>query len=174
MLKKSITCSFAIVALAIGSQAYAGSFSGPGATTVSPASGAAQVCTSLTNDITVQLSNGINAGFDCSGGGFRAATCAVAGTNKSQTIPCTYTPVTEQDDPDCVPGDGVTCDSSTIGYTASDDQCPARTVGQNVDPTTATFVGRVGFLGAGGGGTVGAVNLRGACTTANVESITQP
>jgi hypothetical protein len=174
MLKKSITCSFAIVALAIGSQAYAGNFSGPGATTISPAPGAAQSCSSLTNDISVQLSNGVNAGFTCVGAtGFTAATCHGSGTNKSQTIPCTYTPV-EEIVQGCTEPDEADCDTEIVSYNASDDQCPTRAVGDDVSPTTVTFVGRVGFRGAGGGGTVGAVNLRGACTAANAEAITQP
>lgn len=159
MFKKSIFTAFAVVALAAGSQAYAGNFAGPGTTTISPATGATQNCTALSNDISVQLSNNVLAGYTCTGNAFVAATCHSAGTNKSQTIPCTYTPVLD--------GNG-----DVTGYTASASQCPARTVGQDVSPTTATFVGRVAFRGSSGGGTVGAVDLGGACDGGTIEGLT--
>jgi hypothetical protein len=163
MFKKSIFCAFAVVALAAGSQAYAGNFSGPGTTTISPAPGAAQSCAALSNDVSVQLSNNVIAGFTCTGtSSFTASTCHSAGTNKSQTIPCTYTAV-----------NGNPADPTEVtGYTPSASQCPARAVGEDVTPTTATFVGRVAFRGSSGGGTVGAIDLGGACTGAVVEATT--
>lgn len=164
MFKKSIFTAFAVVALAAGSQAYAGNFSGPGTTTISPAAGATQTCSALSNDISVQLSNNVIAGYTCTGNSFTAATCHSAGTNKSQTIPCTYTPV--------MGAVGSPQEGEIVSYTASASQCPARTVGQDVSPTTATFVGRVAFRGSSGGGTVGAVDLGGACTGDVVEGLT--
>lgn len=162
MFKKSIYAAFAIVTLAAGSQAYAGNFSGPGTTTISPASGATQNCSALSNDISVQLSNNVFAGYTCTGNTFTAATCHSAGTNKSQTIPCTYTPVYgNPQDP-----------SEVTAYTPSASQCPARAPGQDVTPTTATFVGRVAFRGSSGGGTVGAVDLGGTCDGGTIEGIT--
>lgn len=162
MFKKSIFCAFAVVALAAGSQAYAGNFSGPGTTTISPAPGAAQTCAALSNDISVQLSNNVIAGYTCTGASFTAAACHAAGTNKSQTIPCTYTAV-----------NGNSADPSEVtGYTPSASQCPSRAVGEDVTPTTATFVGRVAFRGSSGGGTVGAIDLGGACTGTVVEGTT--
>lgn len=167
MFKKSIFCAFAVVALAAGSQAYAGNFSGPGTTTISPAPGATQSCAALSNDISVQLSNNVIAGFTCTGtSAFTAATCHSAGTNKSQTIPCTYTPV--------MGAVGSADEGNIVSYNASASQCPARAVGDDVSPTTATFVGRVAFRGSSGGGTVGAIDLGGACTGATVEGTTAP
>jgi len=160
MFNKTIFSVFAFAALATSSQVYAGNFSGPGTTTISPAPGATQSCTALSNDISVQLSNNVNAGYTCSGNEFVAATCHSAGTNKSQTIPCTYTPVME--------------DGNIVGYTPSASQCPSRAVGQDVSPTTATFVGRVAFIGSSGGGTVGAADLGGNCDGDTVEALTAP
>lgn len=165
MFKKSIFCAFAVAALAAGSQAYAGNFSGPGTTTVSPAPGAAQTCAALSNDISVQLSNNVIAGYTCTTNSFTASACHSSGTNKSQTIPCTYTAVEDTDPASPTFGD-------TLSYTPSASQCPSRAPGEDVTPTTATFVGRVAFRGSSGGGTVGAIDLGGACTGAVVEATT--
>ena len=160
MINKYIPYTFAVIAIFFGSYAHAGSFSGPGATTLSPAAGATQSCATLTNDISIQLSAGVHAGYTCTLNTFNAATCHESGTNKSQTINCTYTAEVDVDD-------------IIIGYTPSDDQCPARAVGEDVTPTTATFVGRIAFQGASGGGTVSPVNLRGnTCDGPTAESLT--
>jgi hypothetical protein len=169
MFKHSISLTFAAVALVVGSQAYAGNFSGPGAGTISPAPGAPLTCATLSNDITVQLSANVHAGYTCVGS-FVAAACSSAGTNKQQTIPCTYTAISELNDP-LDPSAG----STVTGYSKSDASCADVAVG---DPgagaaSTATFQGRVAYRGAGGGGTVGAVNLRGTvCNGAAAESLT--
>lgn len=160
MFKKSISCAFAVVALVAGSQAFAGNFSGPGATTVSPASGAAQPCAALSNDVSVQLSNGVFAGYTCTTTNFIAATCHGTGTNKSQTIPCTYTETFDDQ-------------GASTGFSKSDTQCPDRAADGSGGATSATFDGRVAFRGASGGGTVGAVNLRGnTCNGAAAEGLT--
>ncbi|MNG15740.1 hypothetical protein D3C84_995880 [compost metagenome] len=68
--------------------------------------------------------------------------------------------------------DGSPEEGEIVSYTASASQCPSRAVGEDVTPTTATFVGRVAFRGSSGGGTVGAIDLGGACTGGVVEATT--
>ena len=119
-----------------------------------------QPCAALANDVSVQLSNNVFAGYTCSTTAFTAATCHGSGTNKSQTIACTYTETFDDQ--------GV-----STGFSKSDDQCPDSAADGSGQATTATFVGRVAFRGASGGGTVGAVNLRGnVCDGATAEALT--
>lgn len=166
MMKKIIPLAAMTLAALISGQAFAGNFAGPGATTLSPAPGHAQPCAALSNDVAIQLSKGVYAGYTCDINGFNAATCHETGTNKSQTVACTYTLLGTEgcfigtDDPAC--------------YGASDDQCPAWDPTPDAEQATqVTFIGRLAYQGASGGGTVGPVNLRGdTCDGATAEGLT--
>ena len=161
MLKKILPLTTILCAATLSGQVFAGNFAGPGATTVSPATGATNYCESLSNDVKIQLSKDVFAGYTCpSASSFNVAVCHATGTNKSQTVSCTYT--------------AVDIDATPVVYTKSDDQCPDydSTAGA-VQATNVTFDGRVAFQGASGGGTVSSVNLRGTtCDGATVEALT--
>ena len=161
MLKKILPVATVLFAASVSGQAFAGNFAGPGASTVSPATGATNQCDAISNDITIQLSDGVFAGFTCPNiNAFSAAACHASGTDKSQTVDCTYDPV---------------YDSQNVltGYSKSDDQCPDYDPNATTQATSVTFDGRVAFRGASGGGTVGPVNLRGTlCDGATVEALT--
>lgn len=104
-------------------------------------------CAALDNNVTVQLSKNVYAGYTCNlaGTALRAGTCHSSGTNKETTQTCTWTSEIV---------DGVTI------YTPNFTACG--TTPDPVDATAATQVtatGRVGFRGASGGGTVGPAEL---------------
>ena len=166
MFKKKLSFAAVICAMAISGQVAAGNFAGPGATTLSPATGAANFCDALTNDIKVQLSKDVFAGYTCSAINFNAAACHETGTNKSQTVSCTYNQVA-----DTIPASLDYTDAAN--WTSSDDQCPAWDPTASTQATSVTFDGRIAFQGASGGGTIGPVNLRGNnCDGATVEALT--
>ena len=166
MFKKILPMAAVICTAAMSGQVLAGNFAGPGATTVSPAAGHVNFCAALSNDVAIQLSKGVFAGYTCSAINFNAAACHETGTNKSQTVACTYSAVADTD-------------PASLDYTdpanwaKSDEQCPAWDPNAVEQAENVTFNGRVAFQGASGGGTVSSVNLRGtACTGLIVEALT--
>lgn len=104
-------------------------------------------CIALNNNVTIQLSKGVYGAYTCGTNNITAATCHTSGTNKSQTVGCSYT---------------VTYDSSDniTGSVASAADCPAWD-GSGSAPTnnTGTFTGRLAFIGGSGGGTVHQIEL---------------
>lgn len=117
-------------------------------------------CAALGNNVTIQLSNGVVAAYRCTANTFVAATCHSNGTNKQQTIPCTYTQDTDED--------GNLLDT----WTASSAQCPGYDPADTAE--SATFNGRIGFRGGSGGGSVGPVELADpTCSTTTVITLVQ-
>jgi len=98
-------------------------------------------CSVLSNDVTVQLSDGVVAAYDCNASpdSVIAGACHTSGTNKSQDFDCTYTSSTD--------GSG-----NTIYLTA--DGCPAWDGTGSEPVATYTNSGVVGFVGGSGGGSV--------------------
>jgi hypothetical protein len=117
-------------------------------------------CPALNNDVTIQLSKGVFAAYACSTSTVNAGACHTTGTNKSQTIGCSYT---------------VTYDSagSISGSDPSSTGCAAWD-GFGSAPTgnTDTFTGRLGYRGGSGGGTVSQVELgSAACDGTSIDAI---
>lgn len=143
MMKKIVSISAVAATLMLSGQALA-------ATGVLESTGTvtAVECDALSNDVTVQLSKNVNAAWGCTAIQYSAATCHINGTNKSQTLTCSYTKNTATD--------------GTVTYTANGSTCPTWD-GQGTAPVkTFTYVGRVGFTGGSGGGSVGSAELTAA------------
>lgn len=164
MMKKLLPLSAAIVGAMFSAQALAiasqGTLSQSGSLT--PDTAGTNVCTALSNNVTIQLSNGVIAGYACTDTSFSASTCHTKGSYKQQTIPCTYQ---EDTDPDT---------GAPLGtYSKSAAQCPDYDPAATAQAETATFLGRVGYKGGSSGGTVSAQELPDTtvCDSASVESI---
>lgn len=148
-----------VLAIAAGSmlttQAYSAPIAVGGTTTITPD---ATDCPVLDNNVKVQLSDGVVAAYNCTTTSFQAGACHNQGTNKEQTVDCSYK---EVDD-----GTGV------LTYPANSAGCPAWDGTGTAPVATDTFTGRVGFAGASGGGTVSQANLEATiCDTTTVVNL---
>jgi hypothetical protein len=161
MIKNIARLSAVAAGVLLSSSAMAGSFGSADAgtsNTVTPIN-----CIALDNDVTIQLSKGVFAAYTCGTNNVTAAACHTSGTNKSQTIGCSYT---------------VTYDSSDniTGSIPSSSGC-ASWDGSGSAPTgnTDTFTGRLAYLGGSGGGTVHQTELGAtSCGTGSLESLLTP
>ena len=162
MMKKLLPLTAIAIGALFSAQASASTGSIASTATITPDTTGSNpnLCEALSNDITVQISDGVVAAWNCSTTSFTAATCHTTGTNKQQTIDCTYT----EDKDDSGNGLGT--------YTASSVNCPTYT-GTGEAPTSASFQGRIGFKGSSAGGRVAAVELADTtvCTTSTVETL---
>jgi hypothetical protein len=103
-------------------------------------------CTALSNDVTIQLSNGVFASYDCNPApsAIVAGACHGSGTNKSQDFECTYTASLQED--------GSTIYLTETGCTTWD--------GTGTEPVaTYTNSGVVGYRGSSAGGSVGVTGM---------------
>ncbi len=144
MFNKILPISF-IAGVMLSSNALAANFGSSAASTTAEIT--PTQCTALNNNVTIQLSKGVFAAYACSTTSVNAGACHSTGTFKSQTIGCSYT---------------ATFDSSgtPTGSIKSSAQCPDWD-GSGSTPVgvTATFNGRLAFVGGSGGGTVGQYEL---------------
>jgi hypothetical protein len=148
---KNITRLSLIAGVMISGSAMAtnfGSASTSSSVSISPAN-----CTALNNNVTIQLSKGVFAAYDCNAATVLAGTCHSAGTYKQQTVSCSYTVN--------ITSAGVSVSKSSPGC-ADWDGSGSAPVGN-----TDTFNGRLGFRGGSGGGTVGQINLESATCDGN-------
>jgi hypothetical protein len=144
MIKKALRFSMIAAGIALSTSAFAVdtvTAIGPGgSTTISNVND----CSALANDVTVQLSDNVNAAYLCTSTSVIAGACHGKGTNKSQDFDCTYTPTDD--------GSGGTIYLTPTGCAAWD--------GTGTAPVgTYTNSGVVGFRGGSGGGTVGVVGM---------------
>ena len=154
MMKQIISLSALCLGLVLSSQANAAAVALAGSSQVKPTN-----CPALANNITVQLSSNVVAGFNCDASSFVAATCHAVGTNKPQSVDCVYVqdPAFADPNEDCADS---SCQIPKTGY----DGCPeVSTI--PVDWATAgtwpkaEFQGRVAFGGGSSGGQVGVIPL---------------
>lgn len=135
-MKKLLSMSAITMAVAITGQANAAATNVGADGIITPID-----CAVLDNNVTVQLSENVHAAFNCTTTQFKAATCHTNGTNKTTTQTCEW-------------------DSETVGdvttYTPNFSACGTTPA----DPAPQVeYIGRVGFRGQSGGGTVGDVEL---------------
>lgn len=159
MINKIIPLSF-IAGVMLSGSALAANFGN--ADTSTTAEITPTQCTALNNNVTIQLSKGVFAAYACSPTSVNAGACSAIGTFKSQTIGCSYT---------------ATFDSSgqPTGSIKSSAQC-ADWDGSGSTPTgvTATFNGRLAFVGGSGGGTVGQYELGDpVCSGTSIDALVQ-
>jgi hypothetical protein len=148
-----------VLAIAAGSmltvQVQAAPIAIDATTTITPD---AADCPVLDNNVKIQLSDGVIAAYNCTNTSFQAGACHEQGTNKEQTVDCTYQ---EVDD-----GDG------NLTYPSNSAGCPTWDGAGTAPTATDTFSGRVGFSGASGGGTVSQANLEATtCATGTVTNL---
>ena len=160
MLKNIARLSI-VAAAVLSTNAMAGNF---GSATASTSNTVTPInCIALNNDVTIQLSKGVFAAYTCGTNNLTAGVCHSSGTNKSQTIGCSYT---------------VTYDSSDVitGSIPSSNGCAAWD-GSGSAPTgnTDTFTGRLAYVGGSGGGSVSQNELGNAsCTTGALDTLLTP
>lgn len=163
MMKKLLPLSAVAIGIMFSAQASATTGAIAASSTLTPDPAGANVCEALSGNITVQLSDGVNAAWNCGDTYFLAATCHTSGTNKQQTISCSYT----QD---------VDSSGNPISgqYSKSAEVCPDYT-GDGAAPTKATFFGRVGFRGTSYGGSVATTQLYNetVCSTTSIQTLVQ-
>lgn len=164
MMKKILPLVAVAAGLVMSAQAHAtgGYLAQSGNLTPNPSG--TNVCEAIYNDITVQLSNGVLAAWNCSTNSFVAGTCHQSGSNKEQTIPCSYTEWFTYD---------IDGNETGHGFDKSANQCPDHDPNAVEQATSATFTGRIGFKGGSGGGKVGAAQLEDttACNAASVKTL---
>lgn len=153
MMKKLLPLAALAIGVLFSAQASATAGAIAASATLGPVG--TNTCEALANNVTIQLSNGVVAGWDCSNTDFYAGTCHTTGTNKQQTITCTYTQ-DASDKSKWIP-DSVVCPA----YDA--------TAGSVVK---ATFAGRVGFKGNSLGGSVSAQQLGTDTTVCDIDTVT--
>ena len=147
MIKKLLTLSAVIAGVMMSGQVLAATAAISTSTTVTPTH-----CPALANNITVQVSKDVMAGFNCGQFSYAAATCHATGTNKPQTVVAVYDLT-------------VTPNVLLAGYT----NCSTNAT---TGVETCSFNGRVGFRGTSAGGSVGAAPLGDlACNTTNVVTL---
>ena len=158
---KNISRLSLVAAVMLSSNAMAGTFGSATASTTNTVTPIA--CIALNNDVTIQMSKGVFASYTCGTNNITAALCHSSGTNKSQTIGCSYT---------------VTYDSSDVitGSIPSSSGCAAWD-GSGSAPTgnTDTFSGRLAYVGGSGGGSVSQNELGiVSCTEAALTTLIAP
>ena len=159
MMKKLLPLSAVAIGVMFSAQAAASSGSIADSASLTPdTAGGTNICEALSNNVTIQVSAGVVASWNCSDTSFTAATCHTTGTNKQQTITCSY-----QQDKDA---SGVLISGS---YTASANECPAYD-GTGTLPTKATFFGRIAYKGTSAGGKVAPTQMYNQ-TTCNLTTI---
>lgn len=155
MMKKLLPLSVLAIGTLFSAQASAAS-GATGASTIvlTPIAGVNQ-CETMSNNVTIQLSKGVVAAWNCAPSSFRAGTCHTTGTNKQQTITCNYS-----------------FDATASAWVPSSAVCPAYdpAAGSSVQ---ATFAGRVGFTGSSQGGSVTAVQLGTGVTVCDTTTVLQ-
>lgn len=160
MMKKLVGLSAAAACVMFSAQASATSGGFSTTETIAPDPAAANYCETLNNNVTIQLSKGVFAAYNCNTAGtsFAAATCHGTGTNKSQTVVCSYVQ-----------------DASTLQWsTDTSSQCPAYVSGMTEADRTVTFQGRIGFKGSSSGGSVGAAQIDGTTCDLNAAASLVP
>lgn len=142
MMKKLIPAAAVTVGMLLSAQANAAPVPFTGSTTeITPIN-----CPALDNNITVQLSKGVFASFDCDNTSLLAAACHQTGTNKSQTLECVYyTDITDPLNPVVNP---------LPAYAAAGCTAPIADPVQQV-----AITGRLAFGGSSSGGRVTAIPL---------------
>ncbi len=152
MMKKIITLAAISTGMLLSAQANAAAipFSG-GTTEITPLN-----CPALDNNVSIQLSKGVTAAFNCDATSFAAAACHSNGTNKQQTLECLYYQVVNSNPVEHLP---------MPGY----ETCPAYDANA-ATPPTITFNGRLAFGAKSGGGRVTAIPLGNAtsCDTTTI------
>ena len=148
MMKKLLPLSAVAIGVMFSAQASASSGAISASSTLTPdTTGGTNVCEALSGNITVQISDGVVAGWTCGDTYFIAATCHSTGTNKQQTISCTYTQDVDSS------GNPISGQFSKSAEVCADYD------GSGTAPTKATFFGRVGFRGTSFGGSVATTQL---------------
>lgn len=152
MMKKLFPFATVAAGVMLSGQVFAATATIGGSTTLSPTH-----CPVLSNNITVQLSSDVVAGFNCGQTSFVAAACHKTGTNKAQTVPAKL----YDDD-----GDATTPMVPEPGYSNCTDTDNDGTL------DSCSFNGRVGFRGNSQGGKVGAAELGDtACNATGVATL---
>lgn len=154
MIKKITSLSTIVAGIMMSGQVMAGAANLAASTTLTPTH-----CPALANNITVQLSKDVVAGFNCGTTSFVAATCHKTGTNKAQTV----APVWVDD------GSGTGTMKIQDGYSNCTD------TDNDGTEDSCTFTGRVAFRGDSLGGSVAATPLGDdtvACNTTNIVVLT--
>jgi hypothetical protein len=154
MMKKLFSVSAVAAGVMLSGQALATTAAIANSETLTPAH-----CPALANNVTIQISKDVVAGFNCGNYSFAAATCHKTGTNKAQTVTAQFW----DDD-----GDPLTPMVVKDGYTncSDTDAVPDGIV------DVCSFNGRVGFRGTSAGGQVGAVPLGDTpCSTIGVVTM---
>ncbi|MCK9532050.1 MAG: hypothetical protein M0R77_16020 [Gammaproteobacteria bacterium] len=103
-------------------------------------------CAALANDVSIQLSQGVVAAYECTPLSLKAATCHTKGSNKEQTHNCIYT---QDQDEDGVPLAPESWTASAPGV------CPAYSDTLTEEQKKVTFTGPLAYGGKSGGGSVG-------------------
>ena len=156
MFKKIIPLIGITSALLIAGQANAA---------VVPIAGSAQVtptnCAALSNNITAQMSNGVQGAYNCDATSFVAGACATKGTLKLQSTPCQY--------------DAGTSLLKT-GYTGCPADNAAAVAAQLADannawPKTTPIESRLGYAGGSAGGQVAASPMGIVCDAESLALI---
>lgn len=147
MMKKLLSLSAVAAGLLLSGHAFAATAAIAASTQITPDN-----CPALSNNITVQLSKGVVAGFNCGNSSFVVGTCHTVGTNKPQIVVAAY-------------------DMSTIPPTLLPGYSNCSTDANGLE--TCSFNGRIGFRGTSAGGQVGAAPLGDLpCDMGNVVSLT--
>lgn len=140
MMKKLLATSATAVGLMLSAQAYAAPIAITGTADVWPVGEPnGHDCAALDNNITVQLSKNVHGSFGCDNTNFEAATCHEAGTNKTQTVTCSWNTITDPlGGPDTYVPNVTGCGTDP-----------------NAGVTSATYTGRTAYFGNSSGGRVG-------------------
>lgn len=148
--------TFSVSALCFGLFLSAGAFAAtegdvaPGSsTTVNPTA-----CTLLSNDVNLLSSKGVNGAWRCGTSVMVAGACSDAGSNKSQTITCSWTAQTSS--------------AGTI-YTPNATGCAAT---PTATATSVTITGRKAYAGISSGGKVSDISIGATCSGSVLRATT--